>query len=123
MYIDFDIEPTALKQLQVDDIGNVSLLCHSDSGLDYGLSLETRMGRTYEVKFGPVLEDRLQDGFALFYRELNFNETFLKREISQFINDRRKAIKDIDTVERAELEAILPKNFFTAGDDDGNQGF
>ena len=122
MYIDFDIEPTALKQLQIDDIGNVSLLCHSENGLDYGLSMETTMGMTREIKFGPVLEDRLQDGFALFYREFNFNETLLKKEISQFINDRRKAIKDIDTVERAEIEAILPKNFFAVGDDDGNQG-
>lgn len=123
MILDYNAQKQFTRQLQLDDIGNVGLICSSDEGYEYYLALKTVMGKVMEVKAGPIIPDVefIPDGYAMFYRTFQYKEPIILKEINSFINDPRKKITDIEVKEPYDIIDLLPNNdLLLKGENDGN---
>lgn len=115
MILDYNAQRQFQNQLQIDDIGNIGLICSTEDGVEYYLALKTIMGKVMEVKFGPLIPDAplIPDFFSLFYRTLQYKEPVIIKEINSFINDPKKKIIDIKVVSPEELIDLIPdKNLY-----------
>ena len=110
MILDYNAQRQFQNQLQIDDIGNIGLICSTEDGVEYYLALKTIMGKVMEVKFGPLIPDAplIPDFFSLFYRTMQYKEPVIIKEINSFINDPKKKIIDIKVVSPEELIDLIP---------------
>ena len=67
------------------------------------------MGKTFILKFGPVIADleELTENFSLEYKKIN-KEAKISKEIGLFLNDPKKKIIQVQAIELAELLSKIP---------------
>ena len=106
MLINYNVQKTYTDTLQVDDPGNFCLRCLLITGDSYFIAVQTRLGKTSILKFGSIIEDleELGDQFFLSYNIMDFDEKKISKSVDQLINDPRKKILQLMTVE---LEDVL----------------
>lgn len=105
MKFDYDIEKIAIKELEVEDIGNVSLRCTNDLDECYVLVIKTSLGISFVMQYGPYVPDlnTLPKNVDCNFSRFDFNEVRIKKTISQFINNPKSKIKDIEIVDSEEI--------------------
>ena len=105
----FDLQKTYAQSVEVEDLGNCALRCSNQDFVEFYLTTQTVMGKTYVLKFGPILPDLAipADDFALTYKKFDYKESLIEKEINQFINDGRRKINLIEIIPIEDaLEAI-----------------
>ena len=106
MIFEYSVQKTFDQSIDVVDIGNTALRCTSRQMLDYYIVIKTVLGKTFILKFGPIIPDldNLIEDFAVSYKKIDYKENMISKEIDKFINDYKK---DIDTiVEITDYEAL-----------------
>ena len=83
MIFEYDQQPVFMKNIQIDDIGNVALRCSNEKGQEYYIIVQTFLGKTALMKFGPVYPDinLMCDTMELSYKKFDYKV---------FFNDKRK---------------------------------
>ena len=96
MIFDYNLQKVFVSQLQLDDIGRFCIKCSSWE-FDYYILTNTIMGKTAMLKFGPLVPeaDSLPHGFDLNYKIMTYKEASIAKEITQYINDGKRAITEI----------------------------
>lgn len=101
---DYDKELIAHSSIDVDDIGNCSLLGYNDSYFEYGLIVKTSMGKTQVFSFGPFVPDVeiLPDEVNCNYQKIDYNEKKIINIINMWLNDKKKKLTQVRSVELQE---------------------
>lgn len=110
MIFEYLPEEVFTKQLDIVDIGNVSLRSLTGSAEEYYLLIKTIMGKSTIVKFGPTMPDSnlLLPFFSLSCKKVDYKESILQKEINLFIQDTKKNIIDVQEITEVEVLAALP---------------
>jgi hypothetical protein len=74
--------------INVDDIGNVCLLARNDLGEEYYLIINTYLGETKILNYGPAQPDlqTLPANIFMSYCKFDYNENKICKIIDKFIN-------------------------------------
>lgn len=77
------------SSIDIEDIGNCALDVFNDLGFEWVLLIDTKMGNTQIVEFGPTLADIEYPPAKVDYTydRINFNEGKIIARISKFLND------------------------------------
>lgn len=123
MIIDYNAENIFTKQIDLVDPGNCTLRCTGSNINEYYILIRTYFGRTYVLKYGPLLPDlgTLNDSFELSYKTFDYKESKIQKEIEKLLQDERKEIVDVEELTAEEVLKEFPdiaKNFLEIGVDD-----
>lgn len=107
---DFDSQKTFAQSIELEDIGNCALRCTNPAFEDYYIITQTSMGKTYILKFGPLVADltELNEDFNLSYKKIDYKETIITKEINLLLNDTKKKINQVMIIELSEALEQLP---------------
>ena len=109
MVVDYDKESVFTKQLDIVDPGNCAIRCIVEEITEYYLLIKTVYGRTYVLKFGPIMVDldSIEDFFTVSYTIFDYKEGRIQKEITKLLQDDKKPASEAEviTVEEA-LEAF-----------------
>lgn len=110
MIFEYDQQPIFMKNIQVEDIGNVALRCTNEKGKEYYIIVKTYLGKTALLKFGPVYSDInvLVENMDLSFKKFDFKEYTIEREIDKFINDSKAVINTVELISENEALATMP---------------
>ena len=74
MIFEFKPEMCYMEQLDVEDIGNVCIRAISEHELEYYIITKTILGKTFILKFGPILPDlqALWSGFSVNFSKIDY---------------------------------------------------
>lgn len=77
------------SSIDIEDIGNCALDAFNDLGFEWILLIDTKMGNTQIVEFGPTLADidYPPAKVSYTYDRIDFNEGKIINRISKFLND------------------------------------
>lgn len=112
MIFEFDKQAVFTQSIDVVDAGNFALRCTSAANFsEYYIIVKTTFGKTGIVKFGPVLPELklLQPDYNFNFKCIDYKETKINKEISQFINDTYKEINKIEEITEYEAFDSLPE--------------
>lgn len=110
MIFDFDLQKSYAQSIEVEDIGNFGLRCTNKAFEDFYICAQTCMGKTYILKFGPIMTDvnELTEDFTLEYKKIDYKEKAINLEINKFINDGRRGINQAEVVSVEEVLQAIP---------------
>lgn len=110
MIIDYAPDRVFTQSIDIVDAGNACLRCIDKDFIEYYIMSKTIMGKSYFLKFGPVIPDldELQNCYLLSYSYIDYNENKIEREFSMFINDNKKKITTVECIEPEEALQLLP---------------
>lgn len=110
MIIDFDQQKVFTQSVDIEDIGNCALRCSTVDFVDYYFCTQTIMGKTYILKFGPIVADldAFVDDFELQYKKIDYKEKAICKEINMLLNDPKKQIKEVIKIEFEEVMEQVP---------------
>lgn len=110
MTFEFDAKKDYTQSVEVTDIGQFALVCTNIYFEEYYIGAQTKMGKTFILKFGPVIADleELTENFSLEYKKINYKEVKISKEIDLFLNDSKKKIIQVQAIELAELLSKIP---------------
>ena len=108
MILDYDLQKTYQKSLDIVDLGNTVLVCENNRNELYYIIIRTELGKTALFKIGPVFPDleALLDGFNVSFKRVDYKEKTIEKDLMLFINDPKKGI---EKVEEYLPEEILPQ--------------
>lgn len=108
--VNFDLQKTYAQTIEVEDIGNCAIRATSGAFEDYYIVIQTVMGKTSILAFGPILADVavLQEDFNLSFKKIDYKEKNITNEINKFINDMRKGIKQADIISVEDALRAIP---------------
>lgn len=108
--VNYQQTKTYACSLDIPDIGDCALRCTSADFEDYYLVVQTIMGKSFILTFGPVIADvyALEDNFALFYRKMDYKEAQIIKAINNLVNDAHKNINEVELIEPKDAFAALP---------------
>lgn len=92
-------------QLDVDNIGECVLLANNDIGEEFYLIINTVMGWTEVLEYGPFAPDfdLLPANYNIKYSRFEYNQGKLEKAIDRFLNDPKRAISQAKVVELDEI--------------------
>lgn len=110
MIFDYKLQKSYAKSLEVEDIGNFCFRALSEEGVDYYFLIKTLLGKSYCLKFGPILADSatLQPNFELKYRVFDFKEKAIIKEAQFILDNPSNKIYDAEIVTETEALESLP---------------
>ena len=110
MIFEYNQQPVFMKNIQIDDIGNVALRCTNEKGFDYYIIIRTYLGKTALMKFGPVFPDldMLPNSMELSFKKFDYKENTIIKETEKFINDGRSGITEVEIISEAEAFERMP---------------
>lgn len=108
--VNFDLQKTYAQTIEVEDIGNCAIRSTNAGFEDYYIVIQTVMGKTSILTFGPILADVsiIQEDFNLSFKKIDYKEKNINNEINKFINDTRKAIKQAEVISIEEALQAIP---------------
>lgn len=108
--VNFDLQKTYAQTIEVEDIGNCAIRSTNAGFEDYYIVIQTVMGKTSILTFGPILADVsiIQEDFNLSFKKIDYKEKNINNEINKFINDTRKAIKQAEVISVEEALQEIP---------------
>lgn len=108
--VNFDLQKTYAQTIEVEDIGNCAIRSTNAGFEDYYIVIQTVMGKTSILTFGPILADVsiIQEDFNLNFKKIDYKEKNINNEINKFINDTRKAIKQAEVISIEEALQTIP---------------
>ena len=101
--IEYLPQESFLASVEIEDIGNVSLVLYNDTGFEWYLVTTTSLGWTKVYMFGPLLPDvniLAIKSFNFSYCEIEYRESKLINMIEKFIQDPRKNITQVFEIEK-----------------------
>lgn len=117
MLYDYHGTRTFTDTLQVNDPGNCAIKCEGTfkDGIvtlygEYYMAVKTIMGRSYLIKFGPIVPDLavMQNGYSCQFKTIKYNEAAIDREIKSFLNDSKYNISKAEEILDVELFELYP---------------
>lgn len=68
------------------------------------------MGKASVLTFGPILADAdvIQEDFNLSFKKIDYKEKTIMNEANRFVNDARKAIKQIEAISLEDALRAMP---------------
>ena len=112
MIFEFKPEMCYMEQLDVEDIGNVCIRAISEQELEYYIITKTILGKTFILKFGPILPDlqALWSGFSVNFNKIDYKEGKIIKEISTMLNNSnpKDKIAKAEVVTEYEAFSIFP---------------
>lgn len=109
MTFDFFKVVSSLDSINIDDIGNVCLVCSNDESLQWYLRIKTDLGWCEVEQFGPLKIDsnRLDMSFVLSYQPFEFSEHRLIKTIKDFLNNDKREITCAEIITPEEFTSRL----------------
>lgn len=76
-------------ELEIDDIGNCAIIASNDMGENYCLIIETRLGVTRILNYGPSIIDfdSLPKSVNCSFKRIDYNPTKISKTIREFLNN------------------------------------
>ena len=112
MIFEFKPEMCYMEQLDVEDIGNVCIRATSEHELEYYIITKTILGKTFILKFGPILPDlqTLWPGFSVNFSKIDYKEGKIIKEISTMLNNSnpKDKIAKAEVITEYEAFSIFP---------------
>ena len=112
MIFEFKPEMCYMEQLDVEDIGNVCIRAISEQELEYYIITKTILGKTFILKFGPILPDlqALWSGFSVNFNKIDYKEGKIIKEISTMLNNSnpKDKIAKAEVITEYEAFSIFP---------------
>lgn len=112
MIFEFKPEMCYMEQLDVEDIGNVCIRAVSEHELEYYIITKTILGKTFILKFGPILPDlqALWSGFSVNFSKIDYKEGKIIKEISAMLNNSnpKDKIAKAEVITEYEAFSIFP---------------
>lgn len=110
MIFEFAAKKDYTQAVEVADIGQFALVCTNLYFEEYYIGAQTRMGKTFILKFGPIVAnlDELTENFSLEYKKIDYKVAKISKEIDLLINDPKKKIIQVQAIELAELLSKIP---------------
>lgn len=108
--ISFDLQKTYANSIEIKDLGEFALRCTSAEFEDYYIAAQTTMGKTFILKFGPILADvdELCDEFFLSYKKIDYKEGTIIKEINSLLNDAKKGINATEEITLQDALQAIP---------------
>lgn len=105
MNFEYSYVRTAMGDIEIDDIGNVSLIANTDNDDEFYLYIHTSLGQTTIIQYGPINPDfdTLPNFVSCTYQQVTYNDKFLKNTIRNFINNSKYHITQVQVVDAKEL--------------------
>lgn len=106
---EYVITQKAEEQLDIDDIGNVSLVEANEMGDMWVLFIKTSMGDSYVFEYGPFNVD-LGDSRNIYssLQTIPYKETKLHSIIDNFLNNPKRMIIQAHELSDEEIEELKP---------------
>ena len=97
MIFEYCEQPQFTKSIEIEDYGNTCIRSSTVDGFDYYIIIQTVMGKTRILTFGPIMADidpnlRLEDRFNISYTKINFDMKKISRFIDQALNNPAKGV-------------------------------
>ena len=112
MIFEFKPEMCYMEQLDVEDIGNVCIRATSEHELEYYIITKTILGKTFILKFGPILPDlqALWSGVSVNFNKIDYKEGKIIKEISTMLNNSnpKDKIAKAEVITEYEAFSIFP---------------
>jgi hypothetical protein len=110
MIFEYSVQRTFNETIDVVDIGNTALRCYGKKLDIYYIILKTVMGKTFILKFGPVIPDTevLFNDFSVSYKKIDYKENLIEKEVDKFINDYKKEITLVEEITEYEAWQDFP---------------
>lgn len=92
----------AVGELELEDIGNCYIQACNDEGLLYYLLIETNLGWTKIMEYGPAAPDfnELPKSVFCSFSRIEYDERKIIKKINEFLNDTKRNITQAQEVER-----------------------
>ena len=93
---------TATGQLDIEDIGNCCIQANDDQGLFYYLLIESTLGWTKILEYGPAAPDfdELPKSVTCHFSRIEFDERKIFKRVDEFLNNRFRNITQAQIVDR-----------------------
>ena len=106
-FFEYFYTQTAVGELQIEDIGDCCIQANNDQGLFYYLLIETNIGWTKILEYGPCAPDfdELPKAVSCNFSRIEFDERKIMKRIDEFLNNRFRNITQAQLVEREVLFA------------------
>ena len=92
-------ETVSRDSIEIEDIGNCALECFNDRGEVYYLIVNTKLGYTEIIEFGPydVTDDEqiVRYKFNFSYRRMDYDDHRVESAIDTFIIDKYKKVTQV----------------------------
>lgn len=106
-FFEYFYSKSAFGELQVDDIGDCCIQANNDEGLFYYLLIETNLGWTKILEYGPATPDfdELPKSVSCNFSRIEFDEKKIFKRVDEFLNNRFRNITQAQVVDRDVLFA------------------
>lgn len=92
-------ETVSRDSVEIEDIGNCALECFNDQGEAYYLIVNTKIGQTEIIEFGPYdatsSEQIVRTKFNFKYKRIDYDDYKVKNAIDTFITDKYKKVTQV----------------------------
>lgn len=102
----------AEDSIEVEDVGNCCLKVLNDTGYEWFLIIDTKLGDCFIRTFGPFnvdIENHFIHGFKFDFSKIEYRESRLCNIIDKFINDPKKFVSQVFICEPEEAYELLEK--------------
>ena len=103
---EFDQQPMFMKNVKVDDIGNLCLEGWTDDGYYFYIVTRTVMGETTIFSWGPVIPDitdLVPNGYTMQVKKLPYKEPKIISEVSSWLNAPKGKLGKITNAQIADI--------------------
>ena len=104
MQFDYFYTMQATGSVNVEDIGNVTLHAFNDFYQQYFLIIQTEMGRTKIIQYGPIYVEIEEPPSQINYTftEFEYSESKICKVIDKFLNNAKAMISQVNIIEQEE---------------------
>lgn len=104
MKFDYCKVTQSMDSLDIEDIGNCSLLAFNDTGQKFILIIDTQLGTTRVFNYGPINIDLelLPRKVDCSFERLNYSESRIKIIIKNFLNNYMFKITQAQVIDKQE---------------------
>lgn len=104
MKIEYAIIPAVGKELDIDDLGDLSIKATNAHGDEYYLVIQTVMGSTTLFEYGPAHPDldTLPKSVRCSFDRIDFSEGKIIKRIERFLNEGNRFIEDAAVISKEE---------------------
>lgn len=98
---DYMLIKTVGAQLNIDDIGDCAILARDDLGQEYYLIINTKMGWTDMIEYGPALPDfdALPKSVKYLYDRIEYSEFKIEKRIDKFLTGHPITFAEVCNIE------------------------
>lgn len=104
MQFDYLYMMQATGSLNIEDIGNVVLHAFNDFYQQHFLIIQTQLGRTKIVQYGPIYVEIEEPPCQIncTYTEFEYSESKICKAIDKFLNNAKAMITQVNIIEKDE---------------------